>query len=74
VVSGLMRALGSERRRLGLKQSEMVPGSCDDVRRFGGVGGAVDLKPEFGNPVRGATDVTPCGRWDLDWSAICNVA
>lgn len=40
-----------------------VPGSWYEIRGLGGVGGAVDLSPELGNPVLGATDVTPCDRW-----------
>ena len=32
------------------------------IRGTGGVGGAVDLMPELGKPVRGATDATPCER------------
>jgi hypothetical protein len=40
-----------------------VPDSWRDVRGLGGVGGAVDLSPEFGNPILGATEVTPCDLW-----------
>lgn len=40
-----------------------LPVSCCDVRGFGGVGGAVDLNPELGNPVRGGADATPEDRW-----------
>jgi hypothetical protein len=32
------------------------------IRGTGGVGGAVDLIPELGKPVRGATDAIPCER------------
>lgn len=40
-----------------------VPESWWEVRGLGGVGGAVDLSPELGNPVLGATEVTPCDLW-----------
>ena len=38
-----------------------LPGSLVDVLGLGGVGGAVDLKPELGNPVRAGAVVTRCG-------------
>jgi hypothetical protein len=40
-----------------------LPASVEDVLGFGGVGGAVDLKPELGNPVLCWTDVAPWDRW-----------